>query len=75
MALLSLPVGRCLTVTDGREAHDMFLHAHQYESACPTAFHAIETFGFPSLLAYPAINRLPGNTQTLRQLFRGHFAA
>ncbi|PUB50039.1 hypothetical protein AC520_3562 [Enterobacter sp. OLF] len=40
----------------------MFLHARidVYEPR-PTAFHTIETFGLPSLLAYPAIHRLPGN--------------
>lgn len=36
----------------------MFLHARidVYEPR-PTAFHTIETFGLPSLLAYPAIHR------------------
>ncbi|BBW27899.1 Uncharacterised protein [Enterobacter bugandensis] len=53
----------------------MLLHACiNVNEPRPTAFYAIESFGFPPLLPYPAIYRLSGNTQILRQLFRGHFA-
>ena len=64
-----------LTVANRRETYDMFLHARiDMNEPRAAAFHAVESFCFPALLANPAINRLPGNAQTLRQLFRGHFA-
>ena len=64
------------TVTNGGKANDVLLNVriNTYHPRS-SAFYTVDTLRFPSFLSYPAINGLSGDAQTVRQLFRGHFAA
>src|SRR5690606_22054920 len=66
----------CLTVTNGRKIHNVLFDSRiNMNQPGASAFHTVNALCFPSFLAYPAVYGLPGDTQTISQLFRGHFTA